>query len=238
VPPMPIGRAIPKALMMGLELLNAADRMKLEGIVSKRRDAPYRSGKQCELLRRRARLASSRPAERRRVQATKACTSRARPPLRHLSRGSTGCQRQAICMARSGESRYCARVAVNAYREFKADTIVAETNYGGAMVMHTIKTEDRGAPVKIVTATGGKVVRAEPISTLYARGENPLSLKSIPPHMPASNKHDDPAFMHCAELDKSLFSRECTGVPQRPRSRSGGAQPRTYALRHILRCVT
>jgi ATP-dependent DNA ligase len=29
----------------GLELLKAADRMRLEGIVSKRRDAPYRSGK-------------------------------------------------------------------------------------------------------------------------------------------------------------------------------------------------
>ena len=31
----------------GLELVKAADRMRLEGIVSKRRDAPYRSGKQC-----------------------------------------------------------------------------------------------------------------------------------------------------------------------------------------------
>ena len=31
----------------GLELLAAADRMHLEGIVSKRRDAPYRSGKRC-----------------------------------------------------------------------------------------------------------------------------------------------------------------------------------------------
>ena len=71
---------------------------------------------------------------------------------------------------RGGPSQW-ARVAVNAYREFKADTIIAETNYGGAMVMHTIKTEDRGVPVKIVTATRGKVVRAEPISTLYARGE-------------------------------------------------------------------
>jgi phage terminase large subunit-like protein len=39
------------------------------------------------------------------------------------------------------------------------------------MVMHTIKTEDRAVPIKIVTATRGKVVRAEPISTLYARGE-------------------------------------------------------------------
>jgi bifunctional non-homologous end joining protein LigD len=31
----------------GLELLKAADRLGLEGVVSKRRDAPYRSGKQC-----------------------------------------------------------------------------------------------------------------------------------------------------------------------------------------------
>ena len=30
----------------GIALLKAADRMKREGIVSKRRDAPYRSGKQ------------------------------------------------------------------------------------------------------------------------------------------------------------------------------------------------
>jgi ATP dependent DNA ligase domain len=34
----------------GLALLKAADRMRLEGIVSKRRDAPYRSGKQCDWI--------------------------------------------------------------------------------------------------------------------------------------------------------------------------------------------
>jgi bifunctional non-homologous end joining protein LigD len=34
----------------GIELLKAADRMKLEGIVSKRRDAPYRPGKQCDRI--------------------------------------------------------------------------------------------------------------------------------------------------------------------------------------------
>jgi bifunctional non-homologous end joining protein LigD len=32
----------------GVELLKAADRLGLEGILSKRRDAPYRSGKQCD----------------------------------------------------------------------------------------------------------------------------------------------------------------------------------------------
>ena len=34
----------------GLKLLAAADRLGLEGIVSKRRDAPYRSGKQCDWI--------------------------------------------------------------------------------------------------------------------------------------------------------------------------------------------
>ena len=34
----------------GFELLKAADRMRLEGIVSKRRDAPYRSGKQSDWI--------------------------------------------------------------------------------------------------------------------------------------------------------------------------------------------
>src|SRR5262249_37314032 len=34
----------------GVALLKAADRMKLEGIVSKRRDAPYRPGKQCDWI--------------------------------------------------------------------------------------------------------------------------------------------------------------------------------------------
>jgi bifunctional non-homologous end joining protein LigD len=32
----------------GLELLKAADRLGLEGVLSKRRDAPYRPGKQCD----------------------------------------------------------------------------------------------------------------------------------------------------------------------------------------------
>ena len=34
----------------GLELLKAANRMRLEGIVSKRREAPYRSGNQCDWI--------------------------------------------------------------------------------------------------------------------------------------------------------------------------------------------
>jgi hypothetical protein len=60
-----------------------------------------------------------------------------------------------------------ARLAVAAYHRWKADAIVAEINFGGAMVEHVIKTEDGGVNYIQVTATRGKWVRAEPIAALY-----------------------------------------------------------------------
>jgi len=62
------------------------------------------------------------------------------------------------------------RRAVAAYHEFKADRIVAERNFGGAMVEHVIRTVDRGISYKEVTASRGKVARAEPIAALYEQG--------------------------------------------------------------------
>lgn len=62
------------------------------------------------------------------------------------------------------------RRAVEAYREFKADRIVAEKNFGGAMVEHVIRTVDRDVPYKEVTASRGKAARAEPIAALYEQG--------------------------------------------------------------------
>ncbi|SHI79719.1 Large terminase phage packaging protein [Aureimonas altamirensis DSM 21988] len=59
------------------------------------------------------------------------------------------------------------RRAVAAFHEFKADRIVAERNYGGAMVEHVIRTVDRQVPYAEVVASRGKVVRAEPIAALY-----------------------------------------------------------------------
>lgn len=63
-----------------------------------------------------------------------------------------------------------ARRTVDTYRRHAADRIVAEANFGGAMVESTIRTVDRTAPVKMVTASRGKVVRAEPIAALYEQG--------------------------------------------------------------------
>lgn len=63
-----------------------------------------------------------------------------------------------------------ARAAVRLYRELSADRIVAEKNNGGEMVEAVIKAVDRSVPVTLVSATRGKVVRAEPISALYEQG--------------------------------------------------------------------
>ena len=57
--------------------------------------------------------------------------------------------------------------AINAYREYKADRIVAEVNNGGDLVEDVIRVIDRNVPYKAVHASRGKVVRAEPISALY-----------------------------------------------------------------------
>lgn len=50
---------------------------------------------------------------------------------------------------------------------FGADCVVAETNYGGDMVKSTLRTGGVTARVKMVTASRGKAVRAEPIAALY-----------------------------------------------------------------------
>lgn len=64
-----------------------------------------------------------------------------------------------------------ARAAIAAYDRWDADRIVAEKNYGGDMVASTLKTIDKDIPLKLVTATRGKLVRAEPIAALYEQGK-------------------------------------------------------------------
>ena len=63
-----------------------------------------------------------------------------------------------------------ARVAIDAFHEFKADRIIAERNFGGAMVEATIRSVDSMVPYTEVTASRGKAVRAEPVAALYEKG--------------------------------------------------------------------
>lgn len=62
-----------------------------------------------------------------------------------------------------------ANEAVRLYHELRADCIVAEANQGGEMVRATFAAVAPYVPVKLVHASRGKYLRAEPISALYAR---------------------------------------------------------------------
>lgn len=59
------------------------------------------------------------------------------------------------------------RRVIDIWRKHKADRIIAEKNFGGAMVKHVIQTVSKDAPVKMVTASVAKHARAEPIAALY-----------------------------------------------------------------------
>lgn len=64
-----------------------------------------------------------------------------------------------------------ARAALTAYNKYSADLIVGEQNQGGEMVRSTIQTvaeiEKQRVPVKLVHASRGKYIRAEPVAALY-----------------------------------------------------------------------
>ena len=63
-----------------------------------------------------------------------------------------------------------AAAGVSAYDELGADRIVAERNYGGDMVQSTVRTVDENVSYRDVTASRGKLVRAEPICAKYEQG--------------------------------------------------------------------
>lgn len=63
------------------------------------------------------------------------------------------------------------KVATQAYERNSADRIVGEVNFGGAMVRHVIHTARPRTPYRAITASRGKVVRAEPVSSLCETGK-------------------------------------------------------------------
>src|SRR5215831_10261837 len=64
-----------------------------------------------------------------------------------------------------------ARRAIQLYHELKADRLLAEKNFGGDMVQSTIRSVDPDVPVKLVTASRGKRLRAEPVASLDEQGK-------------------------------------------------------------------
>jgi phage terminase large subunit-like protein len=59
------------------------------------------------------------------------------------------------------------REAIDAFYLYDADKVIAEVNNGGDLVERLLRTIDSNVPYKKVTATRGKMVRAEPIAALY-----------------------------------------------------------------------
>ena len=69
-----------------------------------------------------------------------------------------------------GRTEQWATAAVRAFEGWEADAIVAEKNNGGDMVRAAIHAVEPSIPVKLVTASRGKQIRAEPIALLYEKG--------------------------------------------------------------------
>lgn len=67
-----------------------------------------------------------------------------------------------------GKPEEWARRTVALFDFLDADCVVIETNQGGEMCKSTLQAVRRSLPIKMVTATKGKHVRAEPISALYS----------------------------------------------------------------------
>lgn len=65
--------------------------------------------------------------------------------------------------------QWAARV-VAAYREHRADRVVAEVNQGGDMVASVLRAVDASLPLSTVHARRGKALRAEPVAALYEQG--------------------------------------------------------------------
>jgi phage terminase large subunit-like protein len=64
-----------------------------------------------------------------------------------------------------------ARAVSAAALAWGADRVVAEANNGGDMVVSTLQAADVAMPVKKVSASRGKVARAEPVAALYEAGK-------------------------------------------------------------------
>lgn len=64
-----------------------------------------------------------------------------------------------------------AKKAVELYRRWRADRVIAEVNNGGDLVENTLRIVDPTLSYRAVHASKGKVTRAEPVSALYEQGK-------------------------------------------------------------------
>lgn len=60
--------------------------------------------------------------------------------------------------------------ACSAFHRWRADRIIGESNQGGDMVEHVVRSVDANVSFRSVHASKGKITRAEPIAAIYEQG--------------------------------------------------------------------
>jgi predicted phage terminase large subunit-like protein len=128
------------------------------------------------------------------------------------------------------------QIAVSAYERHRADVVVGETNFGGGMVKFVVQAAAAKAKArvnfKMVTASRGKVQRAEPFSALYEQGkvrhagifaklEDEMCAFSTTGYTgKGSPNRADAHIWALAELFPSLVKIETKRQPAEPRERA------------------
>ncbi len=108
-----------------------------------------------------------------------------------------------------------------AYWRYKADRVVAEVNKGGDLVERIVKSIDPHVSYKAVRATRGKVVRAEPVASLYEQGKvfhsRPLTLleQQICDYIPnRTSKSPDRMDALVWAITDLMLAREASAEPK------------------------
>jgi len=70
----------------------------------------------------------------------------------------------------AGSPAQWAAQAAQVFDLWRADMVVAETNFGGDLVVGVLKQHAPYLPVRKIHASRGKVLRAEPVALLYEQG--------------------------------------------------------------------
>ena len=81
----------------------------------------------------------------------------------------------ADCSVSGASPERWARAVAAAAEAWGADRVVAEKNQGGDMVASVLRTADVMLPVRLVSASRGKVARAEPVAALFEAGRATLA---------------------------------------------------------------
>jgi Phage terminase large subunit/Terminase RNaseH-like domain len=138
------------------------------------------------------------------------------------------------CSVKAGPATW-GKVAGDTYDRHKANVVVGEGNFGGDMVRHVIQTARPRTPFKMVTASRGKALRAEPFSALYETGkvrhvgilqqaEDELCALTTTGYTgTGSPNRADAVIWALAELFPGLVAGPKVEKPKRERSYAGGS---------------